>query len=175
MRFFAISKKRLFWGSFLSGGLYHYYWFYKNWKGVKTTEKRRINPISRSLFWFFFIFSLFRKIFRSARLNGYCPYWGEAFVLALFYMLAVFMLNVIDEPSWGGVAAFWSYYVMSLAVLLPVQRAINFNNLQIEGAAAVENRFSRAEKWWLGIGSILFVVIVFLQIFMLKVVYFHTT
>ena len=60
--FFPCSLLKLSVRSFCTLGLYHIYWFYKNWQDVKWRTREDITPAARSIFSIFFCYGLFKRI-----------------------------------------------------------------------------------------------------------------
>jgi len=60
--FFPCSLLKLGVMSFCTLGLYHIYWFYKNWQDVRWRTREDITPVARSIFSIFFCYGLFKRI-----------------------------------------------------------------------------------------------------------------
>jgi hypothetical protein len=149
--FFSVSLLKFSVMSTCTLGLYELYWFYKNWKLIKTRERSKINPTIRAIFSYIFCFSLISKIRdrgalydmkltfgpESSSLKFNCPAW----VLCLAWIGASFMLYS-SKPTWVLSMFAWIY-------LLPAVRlANNINKLVLSN----DDKNSSLSAWnWLAI------------------------
>lgn len=60
--FFPCSLLKLALMSLSTLGLYHIYWFYKNWQYVKDRTREDITPAARGIFAILFCYGLFKRI-----------------------------------------------------------------------------------------------------------------
>ena len=136
IEYFSVSTGKLVVMTIVTFGLYQVYWFYKNWRAVKKQGGENISPIWRSWFAIFYSDSIFNRIFISARNFGYKK--EDSLFLAIFY--AIFLLLArLDEP-------FNLLFLLSVWPLLPVQKAINFNNSKFINNYEANSKFSLWEK-----------------------------
>ncbi len=147
VEYFAISKQRLILFSILTLGIYQIYWFYKNWKAVKKTEGQNGSsywPFWRAVFAVFFCHSLFKKVLESAKShayqNPYSPGW-----LATGYILLLLISNGLFRMDLQDIGVWFVIVFLTFIPLLPVQKAINFNNGKINGHKELKKDFSGAE------------------------------
>lgn len=68
--YFTLPTEKLIVFNVLTFGLYNIYWFYKNWHQIRLHENIDVRPVWRSMFYYIFCYSCFRKIKRSADKNG---------------------------------------------------------------------------------------------------------
>jgi hypothetical protein len=138
IQFFGISLSRLVLLSFLTVGFYIIYWFYRNWVAVKKAEQSNIWPFWRAFFSIFFGYSLFKRINQSIKSHSpkrkFSPSF-LAFLYILFFSLQKFGLIFFD-----------------LIPLTFVQKAINFNNKQIDPNYKPIKTFALGEKLLIVLG-----------------------
>ncbi len=60
--FYVVSLRKFNILFFCTFGVYSIFWFYKNWRIIKTKQNREIWPVPRAIFSIFFAHSLFREI-----------------------------------------------------------------------------------------------------------------
>lgn len=123
IEFFVISRKRLFLLSFLTFGVYQFYWFYKNWSAVKKAENSNIFPFARAFFCIFYCYSLFKKISESAKSRGY-----NGFRLPGLLAIGYFVINVTGALLLYSKIAYIITLIASIGIVCIVQKAINFNS-----------------------------------------------
>jgi len=68
--YFPVSKLKLILMSLCTLGLYELYWFYKNWKLIKTRTGQNQSPFWRAFFSIIFCYQLFKHIQVSADSKG---------------------------------------------------------------------------------------------------------
>ena len=106
--------------SFLTFQLYPVYWYYKCWKFLKEEKGENVHPVWRSILYIIFNFSLFSKLFRLAKENGYTkkvyPLLCAITNLVILYMSSLF-------PS-----IFQELLILNLAFipLLPIVNSFNY-------------------------------------------------
>lgn len=147
IEYFAISPGRLALFSILTFGIYEIFWFYKNWQVVKKQEGSNISPFWRAIFAIFFCHSLFKKVLDSAKSHNY-PNPYSAGWLAAVYILLLFVGNGLSrvETYDVGFNILWLGIALSTFIpLLPVQKAINFNNEKLKGGQVLKEGFSGGE------------------------------
>jgi len=161
IEYFAISPKRLALFSVLTLGIYEIYWFYKNWQAVKNTEGQKISPFWRAIFAVFFCYSLFKKVLESAKShayqNSYPPGW-----LATAYILLLVLGNGLSRVESYEIGFNLIWLIIAIATfipLLPVQRAINFNNKKVKSDFELRKGFSGGEVVLIVIGVIWFLLV----------------
>ena len=158
--YFGISLTRLILLAILTSGLYQLYWFYRNWQAIKKAEQRNIWPFWRAFFWIFFLYSLFKKIYVSAKHHEYpkafpYPYLAVGyfvlFIISAFFKLLAYSKGYQKEITLFSSAPGLFYTVM----FLPIQKAINFNNTKLHPNSQLTKTFARGEVLIIAIGLIL--------------------
>lgn len=147
--------------SVFSFGLYEVYWFYRNWKAIKTSQLPGIWPIPRAIFAVFFCYDLFKRVLHSAKENGYTETYSAT------WLATAYIIMLIVSSVWNRMDSLGAFDLVILAFLLfvtplilfPIQRAINFNNAQLGAPAASDGRFSVGEVILLVVGSALMLVV----------------
>ena len=119
--YFPVSKLKLILMSLCTLGLYELYWFYKNWKLIRTRTGQNLSPFWRAFFSFIFGYQLFKDIQVSADSNG-CkssinPGWLFICYLAL-------------NATWSLPDPFSIISLLTFLPLLSAQGVINDLNLK---------------------------------------------
>ncbi|SEK55801.1 hypothetical protein SAMN05216359_102195 [Roseateles sp. YR242] len=114
---FSVSPFKLLVMCTVTFQFYSVYWFYKQWRLVRTREKSSIVPALRALFSVLFIWALFTRV-RDAQ--GGVGVTVHATALAAGW--------VVTSLLWKGVDAAWWLTFFSPLFLLPVQGAMNAMN-----------------------------------------------
>lgn len=141
--FFSVSLTKLYILSAITVGFYDLYWFYRNWLAIKNAEDRKISPFWRSIFSIFWVYPLFKEILNYSKQLDYQKSFS-AVLLASLYIFIVITDRVIgripDEVLNSNVSNYMFFYIgifclvfLSPLLLLPVQKAINYQNTQIKG------------------------------------------
>ena len=99
--------------SIVSFGIYHVYWFYKNWKHVQARDRSGIRPFWRGIFCLIWCWPLVRDI----RAHGGALSPGWAGILPLLY-IALNLTVRLPDP-------YWLLSLLSFLPLLPVVSAIH--------------------------------------------------
>jgi len=94
--------------SILTFGLFELYWFYKNWKIIKIREGRKIRPLWRAVFVYFYCYTFFKRILTTAKNKG-CQVNVSPILLAIFYIVLGIL---IELPS--------PYDALSLLSIIPL-------------------------------------------------------
>lgn len=130
IEYYSVSISKLVTLSVLTFGLYQIFWFYKNWDAVKDGEKKKMSPLGRSIFAIFYCQDLFKKVLQSAKKYNY-PHSFSPGSLSLWYICLTIAINVVARFEDGAYAFLWlPLSVLNVIPLIPVQKAINFNNEQ---------------------------------------------
>ena len=79
-------------------GIYEIYWFYKNWNFFKEKDKLDISPFWRAVFSFFFIYSLFGRVLKLTKKEGYKESFSAGW-LAVFWLI-ISLLGILPDPYW---------------------------------------------------------------------------
>lgn len=156
IEYFAISPQRLALFSIITFGIYEIYWFYKNWQAVKKFEGQDISPFWRAVFAVFFCYSLFKKVLESAKNHAYRGSYSAGWLAAAYILLLLGGNGLSRVETYDiGFNLVWLLVVSAAFIpLLPVQKAINFNNEKIKGATDIKKGFSGGEVALIVVGVI---------------------
>ena len=130
-KFFPVSVAKLATMSVCTFGLYQIYWFYKNWRLVKSYDQSRISPPWRSVLGLLFCYPLFRRVQSVARQQSISM--PSAALLFAAWTTATFLSY---SPPPYLLASFGSVLFM-----LPIQRAANRINTQVAPQHDPNGRF----------------------------------
>lgn len=129
--FFPVSVTKLAVMSVCTFGLYQIYWFYQNWRLVKSRDQSRISPPWRSVLGLLFCYPLFRRVRSMAQRQAIAM--PSAALLFTAWIVAT-LLSYSPPPylllSFG-----------SVIFMLPIQRAANRINAQIAPQHDPNRRF----------------------------------
>jgi hypothetical protein len=140
-----MSVSKLLVMSLCTFGLYHIYWFYRNWKLRNELRRRGITAPLRAIFAPIFAYSLFEDVDVEVRRWGVTPGWSAA-AMAIAY----FLLNVATRlPN-----PLWLIGLLSFLPLLAVQRTINEANARSTHPAPVNATYSGVNIAGLVLGGI---------------------
>jgi len=161
IEYYAISPKRLVLFSILTFGIYEIYWFYKNWQAVKKFEGQKISPFWRAIFAVFFCYSLFKKVQESAKSHAYQNLYSPGWLATayIFLLLVGNGLSKVDSYEIGFNLIWLIVAVSTFIPLLPVQKAINFNNEKVKGSLELKRDFSGGEVALIVIGVLWFLLV----------------
>ena len=120
--YFYVPTKKLVILCVLSFGFYELYWFYKNWKAVKTQEEKKLSPFWRAVLSVFFCYSLFKRMILSATQKGYTTK-KSAGMLAVVYIVFTVLYELPDP--------FWLISFLTFIPLIFISDAIRFNNAKL--------------------------------------------
>jgi len=133
--FFPVSPFKLTLMSIVTFGTYQYYWFYKQWKGVKQFSEPDIKPFWRTFFAPLFCYSLFEKISAAAESHETPTHFNSGF-FAAGWILLTFCVKLPDP--------YWLITIFSVFLLLPVQKTANQLNALV---SPDHNPNSRLSGW----------------------------
>jgi hypothetical protein len=138
--FFAVSLFKLTVMAVCTLSIYALYWFYCNWKLIKTRESLDISPFWRAFFAFFFCYQCFTRIREYAGTLG-LPATLPAGDLAVAW--------VITTVAWKLPDPYWLITFLAVAFLLPVQAYVNRINNTVMPEHDPNSRFT---LWnWVGV------------------------
>ena len=158
--YLAMPPGRLWLFCVLTWGIYELYWFYKNWQAVKRSQLPHIWPVPRSIFAIFFCYDLFKRVYESAKSNGYAESFSAQW-LATGYIVMLIVQAIWNKMEYlGALDILIAAFVLSVTPLplLSVQRAINFNNAKIGAHTQFDKKFTGGEVAIIVIG-ILFMLL----------------
>ncbi len=153
--YFPVSIPKLVLMSLCTFGLYELYWFYKNWQIEKQRTKENLHPFWRTLFFFFFCYSLFKRIGEICRSNNARPLY-RAGLTAIVYIL--FNVNMQIGPIRIGYEFGHLFSYLSFLPLIGVQRTVNELNHRVAPQADENTRFSGWNIAIVVIGGFLLIV-----------------
>lgn len=134
---FPVATHKFIIVSIFSFTLYTFYWFYQNWKRIKSASHETLSPFWRTAFAPLWGFSLCSRIRTLAAEQGIATDWSPAVLGIVFFVLNI--LWVLPDP-WGWI---------SLAVfvpLIPVQQTAH----RINEIYATSVKEARNETYSLG-------------------------
>ncbi len=150
--FFAVSLLKLAVMSFVTGGFYEVYWFYKNWKIIKARENTDLNPVLRALFAVFFCYACFGRM-RDCGQEAAAPPL-PAGSLAIGWILFTLASALPDPWFWLG--------SLSIPCLLFVQSHVNRINRELAPDHDPNKDFSIVNWMFIVIGSVLLLLSIFI-------------
>ncbi len=169
IEFYSIHPVYLFILSLFTGGLFEIYWHIRNWRAIKEHDKSNISSFWRGIFGPLFSFSLFKRIFETAKSNGNKgnPQALGTF-LALVYLISTFIavgagrmeLAYYEELP----PAFSAWIIASIISLIPiviVQNSINDSNFIITKQNKYNAKFGAKEIVLIIIGVAFFLLSLF--------------
>lgn len=147
--------------SFLTFGLYQFYWFYRNWKHLKTYKKLNISPVWRTVgllvpfYGIVLVYEQFRDIRDIAQQVGYKK-------LSLGWLLTGYLVsNALSFILSGLSTIFVLLCIMAIsAILMAFQKALNHLWAKEQPSLQKRNDFSRGEIIIISIGSILWLLLI---------------
>ena len=147
--YFPVSKLKLILMSLCTLGLYELYWFYKNWKLIKTRTGQNLSPFWRAFFSIIFGYQLFKHIQVSADSNecrsSINPGW-------------LFIGYIALNATWRLPDPFFIISLVTFLPLLSAQGVINDLNLKTAPRAERNNRFSVTNFAVIIIGGLLIIL-----------------
>ena len=147
--YFPVSKLKLILMSLCTLGLYELYWFYKNWKLIKTRTGQNLSPFWRAFFSIFFCYQLFKHIQVSADSNecksSINPGW-------------LFFVYIALNATWSLPDPVGIISLVTFLPLLSAQGAINDLNLKTAPRTERNNRFSVTNFVVIIIGGLLVIL-----------------
>ena len=139
--YFDISKKRMVLCSILTSGLYDLYWMYQNWKALKIARKDPNNgPLGQTVFWIFYLYSLFKTIFEDANKVGFKSRYGAGVLFGTYLLTAI-----IAESNAFPAFVFWMMILISPFIFFPVMDAIRANNKALDETAVPHRKIMPGE------------------------------
>ena len=107
-KYYPVSRRKLFFLSLSTGGIYISYWMYRNWKYVNQTEQLGIMPIARGIFSPFWYYGLFAHLVEDSKerynRNSIMP-MSIGVVAAILFFIANYTYNSDDWYLAGVLAA----------------------------------------------------------------------
>lgn len=146
--------------SVVTANLYSIYWYYRQWKSIRTRDSSDIWPIARSIFAVFFTHSLFQDIDETLQRkelpHDWTPMLSASLVVAYFVFVAVLAIVSNTGSPAPMIDALSIVVTPALAFLmLPAQRSANAASGDAHGDS---NRRLTGANWvWLIIGALIWI------------------
>jgi hypothetical protein len=131
-----------------TAGLYGLFWFYRNWSLQRAKDSTSLIPLWRAFFYFFYAFSLFRRIdldLRTRQHPGVAPIASSLWLLAL---ALITRMNLFHLP----LPAVTALDALSMLILLPVQGRINQAREMSTDEPALNDKPTRSDLAWVVLG-----------------------
>ncbi len=127
--YYYIPVGRLIGMSIVTISFYQIYWFYRNWRYVKESERLDIMPVMRGIFSIFFIYSLFIRMGQNtvARTLGIAPVSEGLAVLWIILRLGTNIFGRFNTDPYLSIIVVL-VGLSSVFLLVPAQRYINAIN-----------------------------------------------
>jgi hypothetical protein len=159
IEYFAISKTRWLVCSILTGGLYGFYWIYRNFKAIKKSTKEKISPFWRAWLSIFWIIPLFNRIKSDLSHHKTTPlsfYTFSNLYLVLFYMSfsIPFMARMYNNSSFFEISSH-VVSIIAIFVMLPIQNTLNNHNKVIDENSKLVKTFGMGEIIIILIGTVI--------------------
>lgn len=155
-RFYVVSTRKLLVLYFITIGLYHLYWNYKNWALHNRATGEGVWPVPRAIFSVFFTHSLFQNVARHDLTHERAE-WNAGRMATLMVIL-VFAGNAMERLASKGLGSPITDLI-SIALLLPtglllkkVQAEINARCGDPDGSSNAS--FSAANIAWCVAGAV---------------------
>ena len=137
--YFNISPKRLIICTIITQGFYIFYWFYRNFKAIKTDQNLPLNSLIRSIFYRFTSASVFRGIKYSALSVNYKHNLG-IYSNSIYIFVLTGLIVVADQFFNLTTNLGYLYYLITIlftlilisGLLFRFQKAINFYSEKIK-------------------------------------------
>ena len=143
-------------------GLYHLYWFYKNWTLYARFSGVRLWPVARAIFSIFFTHSFFGLVDREARHVGVAPVWSASGIATL-YVICTLASNLCDRLAWKEIGTPYTDF-LSLILLIPIGWALHEAQKVVnlacgDPAGKTNRRISGLNYLWIFLGTFLWLLI----------------
>ncbi|KQZ30472.1 hypothetical protein [Duganella sp. Root1480D1] len=153
-RFYVVSTRKMLTLFFLTFGLYHLYWNFRNWQLHKLATGEDLWPLPRALFAILFTRTLYREIAAYDSTGNWRDWDCETYANGMvFLMFAGYAL------SWGGKSSTF-LTVVSILLLLPIgillkqaQAEVNARCGDPEGSS--NDTFTVANIIWCTLGGVI--------------------
>lgn len=160
-RFYVVSARKLLVLYFITLGLYHLYWNYKNWALHNQATGEGVWPVPRAIFSVFFTNSLFQNVAHHDVTHERAEW--NAGRMAAFMVILVFTGNAMERLASKGLGSPITD-LLSIALLLPtglllknVQAEINARCGDPDGSSNAS--FSAANIAWCIVGAVYWALI----------------
>jgi hypothetical protein len=114
--YFSVASRKFIVMSLTTLRIYNLYWFYRNWKTIKSRTGEGISPFWRAFFSVFFCHSLIEKVNGTAKSMGIPQSVNPTLITSAFILLSI---------SWKLPDPFWLISLFTFVPLLSIQASIN--------------------------------------------------
>ncbi|TAK58935.1 hypothetical protein EPO14_01300 [Patescibacteria group bacterium] len=156
IKFFSVSTWKLIALTTATFGLYQIYWHYRNWQAIRLADGSDIRPFWRSFFLMFFTHALFKRIVDSSVKQGFSEVMSAS-ALAWAFIVLIFAGSISARGDDAIFTLLWILSFFSVAPLIQIQKAINFNNKNLDSTYTASKKFSVGEVLLAVVGGVLFV------------------
>lgn len=155
----VMSQNRFIFLSVISFGLYPIWWIFEAWRFFMQKDKLDIMPAMRTIFAYFFIYSLFNKVQTYAEGQGY-SHKISPLMMCIGFILSS-LLSILPDP-------YWLISVFNFVFLIPAFQALNYAKSNSQGFHTVQmNKFSLPQKLLITFG-IVFWILILMGLFILE-------
>lgn len=159
--------------SFFTLSIYNLYWFYKHWRSIQLGGVKKRNPLISvllSIFQFFTVWTLFRRISESAKVGLYSGSFDYR-SLSILYMVLLLVSSgsgrISPRSATEEIASYIAGLIMCLGssiIIYFAQKAANYSN-EHKAPEPLRARTYAGEVIFAVIGIILFLAILFVTIY----------
>lgn len=151
--FYVVSLNKLVGLMLLTGNLYAFYWFYRNWSAYRQATGASVIPLLRSIVPVLFVYPLLSRVDRGFRDSGREYNWSPVML-----SLGMWLVIVVSGLSgWLAPAGPWPQALLRLVVYMGaiawlfclIQRAINVHEGDPKGRT--NSRFTVANLAWIAL------------------------
>lgn len=148
--FFPVATHKFVVLSIFSFGVYELYWFFQNWKRIKTASGEALSPFWRAFFAPLWSFSLFRRVRDRAVEAEVAAAWSPGILGALYLILCI--LWRLPDP-------WWLICYASFLPMLPVQQTATQVNRRSLATEDPNTAYSTANVVLIVLGGIALVLV----------------
>ncbi|MEE1925532.1 hypothetical protein V0R50_26960 [Pseudomonas sp. 148P] len=179
--FYVVSVNKLIYMTILTTGLYGFYWFYRNWATYRDATGEHMIPLLRSIIPVIFLYPLLRRIDQGMKGSGSQYEWSpKSLAMAMWLILLASFgasmlmpvpmeLKDIALTNLQSMILAIAQLVALLWVMCKIQRAVNVVEGDPEGETNAH--FNGANKGWMGLGIVIWLVYFVLVAMLLSLAY----
>lgn len=161
-RFYVVSTRKLLVLYFITLGLYHLYWNYKNWALHKQATGEGVWPVPRAIFSVFFTHSLFHEIAENDMTHERAEWNADS--NATFMVLLVIGGNILERMASKGLGSPMTD-IASIAFLVPTGLLLKKVQMEINArcgdpAGSSNASFSGANIAWCVAGAVYWALVI---------------
>ncbi len=157
-RYYVVGPGKFLLLTIVTANMYSLYWYYRQWRAIRTRDASDIWPVARAIFAIFFTHSLFQDFDEALRRKGlphdWTPMLSASLVVGYFVFVAVLsVLSNTGAPAPMADALSILVTPVLAFLMLPAQRSANAAS---GDAAGDSNRRLTGANWvWLIIGGLI--------------------